>query len=146
MVLNWGKGQFKENKFSRDDGETLLIVSKDDMMMGHISHTKVRESLTTREIVYQIFNLGDRNKGVATEALKLISQYLFKTYLINRLELRIEERNLASEKCAKNANFLKESIARGAYYLNGKFVNLCIYSLLRQDLNFENIFQITDKC
>ncbi len=132
------RDEFKQNKFSTDDLEVLLIVDKSDSILGLIFHYKVDNSPTTREIAYLIADTQKRGKGITTEALNIISKYLFKTRFLNRLELWIDERNLASQKVAEKSHYVKEGIARGSRYINGEFINACIYSLLRKESDFKN--------
>lgn len=68
-----------------------------------------------------------------TEAVQLLTDYLFKTTLLNRLEIHMNTDNLASEKVAIHCGFTKDGIARGAVFSRGKHVDIAMYSLLRTD-------------
>jgi ribosomal-protein-alanine N-acetyltransferase len=69
--------------------------------------------------------------GITSEAVRLLTDYLFGTKTINRLELRMNTHNLASEKIAIKCGYLKEGIARGANFERGKHVDMASYALLR---------------
>ncbi len=62
----------------------------------------------------------------------MLSQYLFNTLLINRLEIRMNTANLASEKVAINCGFTREGVARGANFVRGQQMDMAVYALLRE--------------
>ena len=68
-----------------------------------------------------------------SEAVQLLSDYLFKTLLINRLAIHMHVDNVASEKVAINCGFRKEGVARGASFSRGKHVDIAMYALLREE-------------
>ena len=70
-----------------------------------------------------------------TEAVRLLARHLFESMLINRLEIRMDARNLASEKVAIKSGFKKEGVARGANFVRGHHVDMNLYALLRNELD-----------
>ncbi|MCF2909262.1 GNAT family N-acetyltransferase [Pseudoalteromonas sp. DL2-H2.2] len=58
---------------------------------------------------------------------------MFKGHCINRLEIRMDTRNTASERVAIKCGFEKEGVSRSANYVNGQHVDMNIYSLLRSE-------------
>ncbi|SFH04133.1 Acetyltransferase (GNAT) domain-containing protein [Duganella sp. CF458] len=50
-----------------------------------------------------------RGQGIATQAVRLLVRHLFDGLLINRLEIRMDARNLASERVAIKCGFTKEA-------------------------------------
>ena len=78
---------------------------------------------------------GDRNSSnqTSTPAVALLSKYLFDITHVNRLEIRMDIGNKASEKVAIKCGFKAEGIARGANFVYGKHVDMCVYALLREE-------------
>ena len=67
------------------------------------------------------------------EAVTLLTDYLFRTMLINRLEIHMNTQNIASEKVAIHCGYRREGIARGAVFSRGKHIDVAMYALLREE-------------
>lgn len=125
--------KFAENSLSTEDRETLLIVDKQDNILGSITYFRSVPYFSAFEIGYGLFSLEHRGSGITTEAIRLISSYLFKTKLINRLEIRMDAKNIASERVAIKCGYRKEGVSRAANFVQGKYVDMNVYALLRQE-------------
>lgn len=125
---------FDSDGLSNDSHEKLLIVDQDNNILGIIWHFKSVPYFNAREIGYTVLARAQRNSGIATRAVRLLSQYLFNTLLINRLEIRMNTTNLASEKVAINCGFTREGVARGANFVQGQHVDMAVYALLREQV------------
>lgn len=126
--------QFQETGFWSKDEGTLVIVSQDDALLGHIEFFKTVNYLDEYELSYQIYAPENRGKGVATEAVQLLVRYLFETKRVNRIRLVIHPDNLASRRLAEKCGFRHEGRARGAWYHKGKHQDVEIYALLHDDV------------
>ncbi|SOC15489.1 ribosomal-protein-alanine N-acetyltransferase [Ureibacillus xyleni] len=76
-------------------------------------------------------------KGIATEAVAAIINYGFEQMNFQRIEALIEPPNLPSQKLVEKLGFIREGLLRSYEYTNGKFDDLYMYSLLKQD--FEKV-------
>jgi [ribosomal protein S5]-alanine N-acetyltransferase len=118
---------------SPDDDERFLIVDKEDRILGRIWHFKAGPYFNAREIGYILYAMSERGNGITSDAVRLLTDYLFQTRLINRLEIKMSTQNIASEKVAVKCAYQKEGVARGANFVNGKHVDMNVYSLLRSE-------------
>jgi ribosomal-protein-serine acetyltransferase len=59
--------------------------------------------------------------------------YGFKDLGLNRIEIKCAVENLKSARVPEKLNFTKEGILRQAELLNGKFVDLYLFSLLKNE-------------
>ncbi len=125
--------QFKENGLSSEDFERLLIVDENDQLLGTLWHFKSVPYFNAREIGYILFATEQRNRNIMSRAVRLLVDYLFSSRMLNRLEIRMDVRNLASEKVAIKLGFTKEGVARGANFVHGEHVDMAVYALLRQE-------------
>ena len=125
--------EFRENGMSTDEYERLLIVDEHDSILGTVWHFKSVPYFNAREIGYVLFDMEKRGQGIVSQAVSLVVSYLFQTTHLNRLELRMDMRNKASEKVAINCGFTKEGVSRGANYVWGEHVDMYIYALLREE-------------
>jgi ribosomal-protein-alanine N-acetyltransferase len=113
--------------------EKFSIVDKEDRICGRIGYFKSISYFDSLELGYHIFSPDDQGKGFATRAVQLLVDYIFRTRNINRIEIRLNAANRASERVAVKCNFRNEGIARGAVFMNGSFVDITTYALLRSE-------------
>ena len=71
------------------------------------------------------------NQGYMTEALEKVIEYTFETMDVNRIEAMHEPENPASGRVMEKCGFKKEGLLRQRLYNKGKYVDVCLYSLLR---------------
>ncbi|MFC3417923.1 GNAT family N-acetyltransferase [Salinicoccus hispanicus] len=75
-------------------------------------------------------------QGIAGEALKAVSEYGFERMDLQRIEALIEPLNISSQKLTERHGFVREGLLRSYEFTCGKFDDLYMYSLLKQDFNF----------
>jgi [ribosomal protein S5]-alanine N-acetyltransferase len=126
--------QFEEMGFWGKEEGMLVIVSLDDMLLGHIEFFKTVNYLDEFELSYQVYASEQRGRGVATEAVQLLVRYLFETKQVNRIRLVIHPDNVASRRLAEKCGFRHEGTARGAWYHKGKHQDVEIYALVHDDV------------
>jgi [ribosomal protein S5]-alanine N-acetyltransferase len=126
--------KFQETGFWSKDEGTLVIVSPDGALLGHIEFFKTVNYLDEYELSYQVYDSEQRRKGIATQAVQLLVRYLFESRRINRIRLVIHPDNLASRRLAEKCGFRHEGTARGAWYHNGKHQDVEIYALLQAEV------------
>jgi len=127
------RGEFKETGFWEPDKGMLVIVDKDDKIIGHIEFFQTVNYLDELELSYQIYGTENRGKGVATEAVSLMTRYLFERLKHNRIRLIIHPDNAASRKVAEKAGYQFEGIARGAWYNRGKNHDVAVYAAIKAE-------------
>ncbi len=74
------------------------------------------------------------NKGIATEAVQLITEYGFNKLDIFRIFASVYEYNVASMKVLKKNGFVKEGILRKSVFKNNKLWDEHIYGKLKDSL------------
>lgn len=72
------------------------------------------------------------NKGVATNAVKLIVHYTFNTFpVIERISARVYHYNIGSMKVLEKNGFIKEAIIEKAAYKDNQYVDIHYFRLFR---------------
>lgn len=124
---------FAENGFWQREEGTLLILTLEGETAGHIEFFKPVTYWDAFELSYQLW--GDRfaGHGYSTEAVQLLVDYLFATKKQHRIHLVIVPENAASRRVAEKSGFVLEGTIRGAFFNNGRNVDVLLYSLLRTD-------------
>ena len=88
-----------------------------------------------RRVVFGIF-IGEKSawgKGYGTEATALITGYAFATLNMNRVGLEVYEDNERGIKAYERVGFKREGILRQMMYREGRYWNVIIMSILREE-------------
>ncbi|WP_240056686.1 GNAT family N-acetyltransferase [Bacillus mesophilum] len=110
-----------------------ITLKEEDIIIGSCGfHNGVPKHFRT-EIGFEL-SKAYWGKGIAAEAIKAVVNYGFDHLNINRIEALIEPANQPSQKVVEKIGFIKEGLLRNYEYTNGKFDDLYIYSLLKQDI------------
>lgn len=72
------------------------------------------------------------NRGYATEALKAVIGYAFKTLHLNRVQARHMTKNPASGRVMEKAGMQNEGVLRQSLYRWESFEDAAMYSILRE--------------
>ncbi|MCR6106461.1 GNAT family N-acetyltransferase [Salipaludibacillus agaradhaerens] len=72
-------------------------------------------------------------KGIAFEAVEAITNYGFTHMSFQRIEALIEPPNLSSQRLVEKLGFMREGLLRNYEFTCGKFCDLYMYSLLKQE-------------
>jgi RimJ/RimL family protein N-acetyltransferase len=77
-----------------------------------------------------------RGKSLCTRAVILVSRWLVEEHGAERVQLRAEETNLASQRVAEKAGFTREGVLRSSRYNPrlGRRMNFVMYSLLPEEV------------
>lgn len=128
------RGSFQESGFWGKEDGMLVMVSPTDEIVGHIEFFKTVNYLDEYELSYHVYRSEYRGQGVATEAVTLMTRYLFESKRMNRIRLVIHPDNLASRRIAEKCGFRHEGTARGAWYNQGRHQDVEIYAILHDDI------------
>ena len=74
-----------------------------------------------------------QGKGIITRSCKKLITYGFEELGLHRIEIKAAVDNLKSQAIPKKLNFKKEGILREAELVNGKFLDLVPYSMLKNE-------------
>jgi Acetyltransferase (GNAT) family. len=131
--LNKFREEYRETGFwSRDEGR-MLILSRNEEYIGEILYFKGLDYQSGYEVGYELFDLKHSGKGYMTEALRLFCAYMFAVWPINRLQVNVMSENIPSMRVAEKCGFTYEGTMRKATFHNGKYHDLRLYSLLREE-------------
>jgi RimJ/RimL family protein N-acetyltransferase len=76
---------------------------------------------------------SERGKGYCTEAAQLAVDYLFLSKDVVRVQATTQLGNLASQKILEKTGFKREGIIRKGEFAWGKWCDLYLYSILRDE-------------
>jgi ribosomal-protein-serine acetyltransferase len=78
-------------------------------------------------------------KGIIIRSVKSFINIAFNELELNRIEISCAESNVKSRALPEKLGFIQEGILRDHYFINGNVHNLVIYSLLKRDMEGDNI-------
>jgi len=125
--------RYRESGFWGPAEGLLLITSTDGDLLGHIEFYETVAYLDELELSYILYSAEHRGRGVATEAVRLLTGYLFDRTKANRIRLVIHPGNVASRRVAEKAGFSCEGLARGAWYHRGGNHDVEVWAILRAE-------------
>ena len=128
-VLGGWISQYSDKRFYQ-----WAIVPKNDGAepIGSISVVEMKENVSAVQIGYCIEKKW-WHKGITSEALKAVMDFLFDTVDANRIEAKHDPRNPNSGKVMKKCGMKYEGTLRGADRNNQGICDICYYGLLKSD-------------
>jgi RimJ/RimL family protein N-acetyltransferase len=110
-----------------------MIYTRQGELIGVNALTDINDSKKSASWNITIGEKEYWNQGYGTDTLKTVSKFFFDKLKYNRLELTAFPKNIAGIKCYKKCGFKKEGIKRKAICKNGKFHDLVVMSLIKND-------------
>lgn len=131
--VDTAKSFIKENLngFAKNEFPSYFIFYE-KKLVGGIGFSNVHKSDQNAEIGYW---LGEESqgKGIVSKCCREIINYGFNELNLNRIVIRCATENIKSRAIPERLGFTKEGIARQSAKLNGNFIDLIIYSMLKKE-------------
>lgn len=111
----------------------IHLNNSSSSLVGIIEIMDIKKKIDMVSVGYY---LSEENwgKGIATQAVSLLLDYLFNTVEVNRVHAEVMIKNEASKKVLLNNGFIKEGLIRQGSFWPGKgIVDLELYGILRSD-------------
>lgn len=74
-----------------------------------------------------------QGKGIMIASVKALIDYSFQELNLNRVGIEIATKNTKSLAIAKRLSFVKEGVVREFQFVNNRFLNNIVYSLLKRE-------------
>ena len=107
----------------------FLILKKDGNRIGFFT---MGMGVFGWQIGYDLIT-SERGKGYCTEAIQLAVDYLFMSKDIVRIQAGTFTENVASQRVLEKAGFEREGLLRKALFMWGKWADMYIYSIIREE-------------
>ena len=111
----------------------VIAELSDGRYIGQLDMFRVDWRLRQGELGMVVAAAGDRGRGFGTEALGLMQRFAFRTLGLERLELEVHMDNLPARRCYEKAGFVQEGVKRHAFFTDGRFCDVGIMSVLRDE-------------
>lgn len=127
--------EFISAMLSADENETFAFaITVDDMVIGSIGI--FRQGNIHRQTAELGYYIAEEywGKGIMTEAVKQICEYVFANSDIIRIYAEPFAYNIASCRVLEKAGFQYEGTLKSNAVKNGKVIDMKIYSLLKEEI------------
>jgi [ribosomal protein S5]-alanine N-acetyltransferase len=112
----------------------MAIITRDGHR--HIGNSKIGPIDWNHRLAEVGIMLGDKDywyKGIATEVLKLMSDYAFKKLKLHKLTAGCYEENKGSSKAFQKAGFTLEGIRKNHLICENKYQGLVFFGLINHE-------------
>lgn len=107
--------------------------NKSSQIIGSIGLLNIDSISRKADFYLMIGEKENREKGIGTAATKQMIRHAFSNMNLNRIQLTVLETNTEAYHVYEKVGFIKEGVQREAVYKNGKYVNLVIMSILKNE-------------
>ncbi len=118
---------FEEHGYWTLDSGWFLIEDKAGRVVGQIDWARLSGDIPDMELGYRTYLQADRGKGYVTEAVRLMTRWLFETQPINRIRLTAHVDNQASRHVAVKCGFTHEATAHEAWPSRGRWHDVDVF-------------------
>lgn len=126
---------YDEYMMNRSKTVRCSIVDESDTFIGLVSLTDIDYLNQSAELHIMICDVKYQGKGAGTFAVNAMLIHAFNNMNLNRIEINVLENNERAQHLYEKVGFVREGMKRKAYFKNGKFVNVFIYSILREEFS-----------
>jgi ribosomal-protein-serine acetyltransferase len=117
-----------------DRNEIAYVIIYNKILIGRIGLYHLDHQNKIASIGYWI-DKESQGYGIITRCCNSIINYAFSSLDFNRIEIKCGTENIKSSSIAERLNFKKEGILRQAEMHQDRFIDLYLYSMLKNDWN-----------
>ena len=109
-----------------------VVLKETGTVIGTIGFVWYSTDNRSAELGYS-FSREYWNRGYATQALKAVTDTVFRSLPLNRLEAQHDLRNPASGRVMQKSGYRQEGILRSRIMNKGEYADVALYAILRAD-------------
>lgn len=110
-----------------------IVDDSKDEILGLVSLISIDYINQTAELHIMVGNSRNQGKGIGSYALSAMLDHAFFNMNLRRIELTVLEDNTRACHLYEKEGFVREGVKRKAKYKNGKWVNMFLYSILKEE-------------
>jgi RimJ/RimL family protein N-acetyltransferase len=110
-----------------------LRDAADDVLVGTCQLHSIDCVARAAELQIRIGDVGKRDAGLGTDAVRQLTEFGFRDLNLNRIYLHVFATNARAIHVYEKAGFVREGLLRQAAFLDGAFVDVVVMAMLRGD-------------
>lgn len=118
---------------SKNDIQLAIVLKKDDLLTGIVGIHKIDWIHRRGDISIVIGNREFWGKGIASEAIALITEHAFMKLNLNKLTAGVWSSNIFSKKAFEKNGFIEEALLKKQFFYKGAYVDEIRLGLLQED-------------
>lgn len=128
-----------KSNFSDYNVMYAIIEDKENKPIGIIDYHIQRNNQGVADIGMLIADPSMRGKGIGEEALSLISDHLFKTKVLARIQYQTRVENIAMKRIGEKVGFMVEGTLRSYRFDQGMYRDYYMIAMTKEDwINRQN--------
>ncbi|MEO9022728.1 MAG: GNAT family protein [Ginsengibacter sp.] len=116
----------------RQEKEVSFVIFFNEVLVGRIGLNHLDSQNRMGAIGYWL-SKNAQGQGIILRSCKWIINYGFKDLNLQRIELKAAVENVKSRAIPVKLNFKEEGILRHAELVNNRFIDLVLYSILKDE-------------
>jgi ribosomal-protein-serine acetyltransferase len=129
---NFAQYIIETNKRAADKTDFGYGIIFEKNIVGRIGMHHINRQNSIGEIGYWLAD-GLQGRGIITKCCRALMDHGFTELGLNRIEIKCGVGNDKSRAIAEKLQFKQEGILRQAEWLNGKFIDLYLYAMLKNE-------------
>ena len=129
---------FLNSVLKGDRKNTFCFVIADletEAYIGQIDLMNIDWKNRAAEIGIVIGEGENRGKGIGSEALQVLQEFVFNRLNMNRLEIKVHSNNLRAHRCYLKSGFKEEGRLRQGFYIHGNYIDNIVLSILKSEFD-----------
>ncbi len=121
---------------TRESALLMIETIEDPRVVGFVRYSLIKmpdAEYPHPEIGFGISDINSRKQGFGNEAVGLLIDYLFSSFTTERLTAFTDVENIPAKKLLEKSGFQPEGVLRKSYYRDGRWQDMAIYGLLREE-------------
>lgn len=123
---------------NRSSAVRCAVTDNSDIALGVVYLTSVDSVNRSAVLSVMVGGIENRSHGVGSFAVKEMLRHAFNNLNLNRVELSVLTENVPAIRLYEKLGFVREGVKRQARFKNGRYADLAVYALLREDYKNDN--------
>ena len=111
----------------------VIVRRTDSTAIGLVGYYRAHNALDTIDLWYAICLPAERGKGYGSEAVGLLTDYVFSQQTVGRVGAVVDVGNPASFRLLERIGFVREGTLRQAIFHHGTWHDVGVYGLTRAE-------------
>ena len=109
-----------------------IAVKEDRRLIGTVGLVQIQAAERSAELGVKIGEVAYWERGYGREAVQLMVRYGFEELNLNRIGLQVNSDNWRAIRCYQKAGFVHEGCLSQAAYRNGRYQDVYLFAILRE--------------